>query len=132
MTLEPLTSAALPIQFHAFAAIAAFCLGAAQLFRTKGNRSHRIAGYTWVALMLIIAVSGLFIHEIRLIGPFSPIHLLSLLILVSVPLAVLGARKGDIKGHGRAMTSIFWMALVLAGVFTLLPGRIMERVVFGP
>mgnify|MGYP006283108919 FL=1 len=82
--------------------------------------------------MLVIAVSGLFIHEIRLIGPFSPIHLLSLLVLVTVPLAVLRARKGDIKGHRRIMTSIFWLALVVAGLFTLAPGRIMERVAFGP
>lgn len=131
MSLEPLISAPLPIQLHAYAAFAALVLGAVQLLRPKGGGAHRALGYAWVALMLAIAVSGLFIHEIRLIGPFSPIHLLSLVILVTVPLGVLRARRGDVADHGRTMTSIYWFALVGAGLFTLLPGRIMGHVLFG-
>ncbi|SFO76568.1 hypothetical protein SAMN03159463_02866 [Mesorhizobium sp. NFR06] len=38
--------------------------------------------------MLVIAVSSFWIQQIRLIGPFSPIHVLSILVLVTVPLAV--------------------------------------------
>jgi uncharacterized membrane protein len=30
------------------------------------------------------------------------------------------------------MTSIFFGALIIAGVFTFLPGRVMHAVVFGP
>ena len=132
MSLEPLVTAALPIQLHAYAALAALVLGAVQLLRPKGGGSHRALGYAWVALMLAIAVSGLFIHEIRLIGPFSPIHLLSLVIFVTVPLAVIRARRGDIADHRRSMINIYWFALIGAGLFTLLPGRIMGQVFFGP
>jgi len=34
--------------------------------------------------------------------------------------------------HRRVMIGIFSGALVIAGLFTLLPGRIMHAVVFGP
>jgi uncharacterized membrane protein len=71
------------------------------------------------------------IHQIRLFGPFSPIHLLAVVTLLSVPSAVLAARKGNVGHHRRAMLALFWFALVGAGAFTLLPGRIMHRVVTG-
>lgn len=111
--------------------MAALVLGSIQLLRPKGSGRHRVIGYIWVALMLVIAVSGLFIHEIRLVGPFSPVHLLSLVILVTVPLAVYRVRQGNIAGHRRAMLNIFWVALIGAGIFTMLPGRIMGQVLFG-
>ncbi|MFM8745110.1 MAG: DUF2306 domain-containing protein [Aestuariivirga sp.] len=131
MSVEPLINAPLPIQLHAAAAVAALVLGAAQLWRPKGGARHRFIGYAWAALMLLIAVSGFFIHEIRLIGPFSPIHLLSFVILLTVPLAVVFARRGNIAGHRRSMLSIYWIALIVAGIFTLLPGRLLGQVLFG-
>jgi uncharacterized membrane protein len=130
MTLEPLTSAPLAIQLHALAALTAVVLGTLQLVLPKGTSGHRCNGYVWAALMLTVAASGLFIHTIRMIGPFSPIHLLSLLILVTVPMAVWRARQGNAAKHGRAMRNIFWIALIGAGLFTLFPGRIMYRVLF--
>jgi uncharacterized membrane protein len=47
-------------------------------------------------------------------------------------LAVLHARRHNVSAHKKAMTTIFFGALVIAGLFTLLPGRIMHAVVFGP
>jgi|SRR5581483_2354082 len=131
MNLAPLTHAPLPIQIHAYAALAAFALGAAQLARMKGTTQHRALGYTWAALMLIVAVSSFWIHEIRLWGPWSPIHLLSIFVLIMLPLAVLHARRHSVEFHRRAMLGLFLGALVIAGLFTLVPGRIMHKVVFG-
>lgn len=131
MSLTPLLAAPLAIQLHAFVALAAVVLGALQLAAPKGTARHRAAGYGWAGLMLVVAVSGLFIHTIRMFGPFSPIHILSLVILVTVPLAIRRARRGEAAAHGRAMRNIFWIALVAAGLFTLLPGRLMHRVLFG-
>ena len=81
--------------------------------------------------MLGVAVSSLFIHVLRMWGPWSPIHLLSILVLVTLPLAVWHARRHDVRRHRNAMTAFFMGALVIAGAFTLLPGRIMHAVVFG-
>jgi len=132
MSLDPLLQAAPVIRVHAFAAIAAFLLGSIQLMAPKGTLPHRIVGWTWAGLMLVVAVSAFFIHQIRLWGPWSPIHLLSIFTLITLPLAVWAAHRHRVAQHRRAMISIFLGALVIAGAFTLLPGRIMHDVVFGP
>jgi len=127
----PLLEAAPPIPFHGLAALAAAGLGAVQLWRPKGGRMHRRLGYLWVALMVGVAISGLFIHELRMAGRFSPIHLLSLVTLASLWIAVSRARRRDIAGHRRVMILLFWLALVLTGLFTFWPGRVMHMVLFG-
>ncbi len=132
MTLAPLLGAPPVIQIHAFAAIAAFAIGMVQLAAPKGTIPHRIVGWSWATLMLTVAVSSLFIHTIRMWGPWSPIHLLSLLVLTTLPLAIWQARRHDVRRHRQAMLMLFTGALVIAGGFTLLPGRIMHAVVFGP
>jgi uncharacterized membrane protein len=132
MTLAPLFNAAPVIQIHAFAAMAAFVLGVVQLAAPKGTMPHRTIGWIWVVLLTVIAVSSFWIHEIRLIGPFSPIHLLSIFTLVMLPLAVLHARRHRVDRHRKAMIGIFAGALLIAGAFTFLPGRIMHAVAFGP
>jgi uncharacterized membrane protein len=131
MNLTPLTEAPFVIQLHAYAALAAFVLGIVQLARVKGTTHHRALGYTWVGLMLIVAVSSFWIHDMRVWGPWSPIHLLSIFTLAMLPLGVAHARRHNVTGHKFTMVSIFAGALVIAGIFTLLPGRIMHRVVFG-
>ena len=83
----PLTNAPFAIQLHAYAALAAFVLGAVQLARVKGTTQHRALGYTWVGLMLVVAISSFWIHDMRVWGPWSPIHLLSILALLMLPAA---------------------------------------------
>ena len=131
MNLAPLLAAPAVIQIHAFAALSAFALGAVQLAAPKGTIPHRAVGWLWAGLMLVLVLSSFFIHTIRLWGPFSPIHLLSIFTLAMLPLAVWRARQHDVRKHRRAMVSLFLGALVIAGVFTFLPGRIMHAVVFG-
>ena len=131
MTLLPLLKASTSIQLHAFAASGAFVLGTIQLVAPKGTLTHRIVGSIWVLLMLIVSISAFFIHELRLWGPWSPIHLLAIFTLVMLPIAVLRAHRHDVIRHRRAMLGLFLGGLVIAGLFTLLPGRIMQAVVFG-
>lgn len=131
MSLAPLLAAPAEIPLHAFAAMAAFALGVVQFAAPKGTLPHRTIGWIWVGLMLIVALSSFWIHTIRLVGPFSPIHLLSIFTLIIVPLAVWRARHHDVTAHRRIMMFTFTGALVVAGLFTLLPGRTMHAVVFG-
>jgi uncharacterized membrane protein len=132
VTLTPLLNASSIIQIHAFAAMATFAIGLVQLTAPKGTIPHRLIGWSWVLLMLTVAISSFFIHIIRLWGAWSPIHLLSILVLVSLPLAVFHARRHEVRRHRNAMTTLFMGALVIAGIFTFLPGRIMHAVAFGP
>jgi uncharacterized membrane protein len=131
VSLAPLLNAVPQIPLHAFAAMAAFLLGVAQLAAPKGTLPHRTLGWIWVGLMISVAVSSFWIHEIRLVGPWSPIHLLSIFTLVTVPLGVWKAHRHEVADHRRIMILIFSGALVIAGLFTLLPGRIMHAVLFG-
>jgi uncharacterized membrane protein len=131
MSLAPLWQASPAIQLHALAAMAAFAIGVAQLSAPKGTPRHRAVGWLWVLLMLVVAVSAFFIHTIRLWGPWSPIHLLAIFTLVMLPIAVLHAHRHHVAQHRTAMISIFLGALVIAGIFTFYPGRIMHAVVFG-
>jgi uncharacterized membrane protein len=131
MSLAPLLNAAPAIPLHAFAAMAAFALGVVQLAAPKGTLPHRAIGWIWVGLMAVVAASSFWIHEIRLLGPWSPIHLLSIFTLIMLPIAVWRARRHRVADHRRIMTITFVGALVIAGLFTLLPGRIMHAVVFG-
>ena len=131
MSLAPLTNAPLAIQLHAWAAMAAFALGVVQLAGVKGTTRHRALGYTWAALMLVVAVSAFFIHELRLWGPWSPIHLLAIFTLTMLPFGIYRARSHNVPGHKRVMLGLFIGALLIAGLFTFVPGRIMYKVVFG-
>ena len=131
MNLAPLTNAPVPIQLHAYAALAAFALGIVQLAAPKGTIPHRALGYLWLSLMLSVAVSAFWIHEIRLWGPWSPIHLLAIYTLAMLPLGLYFARGHNVRGHQRTMLGLFFGALIIAGAFTLLPGRLMHKVVFG-
>jgi uncharacterized membrane protein len=131
MSLAPLLNASPTIQTHAFAAMAAFVLGVVQLAAPKGTLSHRTIGSIWVVLMLIVSISAFFIHVIRLWGPWSPIHLLAIFTLIMVPLGVWRAHRHDVTRHRRIMVGLFTGALLVAGIFTFYPGRIMHAVVFG-
>jgi uncharacterized membrane protein len=131
MSLAPLLDATPAIQLHAFAAMTAFALGIVQLSAPKGTLPHRTIGWIWVTLMALVSLSSFWIHQLRLWGPWSPIHLISIFTLVTLPLAVWAAHRHAVERHRRAMTAIFFGALVIAGLFTVVPGRIMYKVVFG-
>jgi uncharacterized membrane protein len=131
MSLAPLLNASLPIQIHATAAMAAFLLGVVQFSAPKGTLPHRTLGWIWVVLMATVAITAFFIHELRMWGPWSPIHLFSIFALIMLPLGVWHARHHRVLSHRRVMTGIFLGALVIAGLFTFVPGRLMHKALFG-
>lgn len=131
MSFQPLFNEGLLITFHALAALTALFLGIFQMVLPKGTGRHRILGYIWVTALTGVAISSFWIHGFRSFGPFSPIHLLSILTLVMLVVGIGHARQGRIHRHKRTMTLLFWLALVVTGGFTLFPGRIMHQVVFG-
>lgn len=133
MSLAPLLAEPILVQVHTLAALAALLLGAVQLaspMRT-GKSVHRVLGYTWAGLMLVATLSSFGFVQRPQIGPFSWIHGLSAFTTVTVILGVVEARRRLIVQHRTTMWLIYVFALVVTGAFTLLPGRVMHRVVFG-
>lgn len=131
MTFAPLWIQPQPVPFHALAALLAVVIGAVQFALPKGTMAHRITGWSWVMLMAGVAISGLFIHSIRMFGPFSPIHILSFVALGTLAFSIMAARRRDIAAHRKSMIALYVLALLVTGAFTLLPGRVMHKVVFG-
>ena len=113
--------------FHLVTAFAALLLGSVILIRRKGNSSHRALGWIWVALMGSTALATAFIRDYQLpnIAGFTPIHAFTVLVAVGLPRGIWHIRHGNLAGHRRQMKGLFIGGCVLAGVFTLLPGRFL-------
>lgn len=120
----------LPIPFHALAAIAAVMIGAVQIAMPKGTYQHKLAGRIWVGLMAFVALSSFFIYEIKLWGNYSPIHLVSIWTLFSLWLGYHYVKTGQIRKHKKVMVLLYFLGLILTGLFTFSPGRLMHEVLF--
>ncbi|MGY6531967.1 DUF2306 domain-containing protein [Glycocaulis sp.] len=128
MDIDAFFAAPWHIQLHAASAIAAVGLGAVQLAAPKGTLPHRQLGYVWVALMLIVAVTAIFIRES---GGFSWIHIFVPLTLFGVAGLIIQARKGLVARHRGTVLGLYIGALMIPGVFSFLPGRLMHTVFLG-
>lgn len=127
--LETLAGAPLLVKVHLTAAVLAIGLGLVQLLAPKGTVPHRTLGWTWVGLVAIVVLSSLFMHRAvpgmpALLG-FSPIHLFTVAAAVGLPLGVLAARRKDVLTHRSLMTAVFAGALIIAGLFSVSPGRLL-------
>ncbi len=130
ISLEPLASEPSPIPGHALVACALVGLGALQLALPKGNLLHRVLGWVFVVGLGFVAISGLFISTLKTFGYFSPIHLIIPYTLGSLVYGVWAVRRGNVAAHRTTMIWLYATALVVAGAFTLLPGRVMHEVFF--
>ncbi len=131
MTLSPFIDAGAIIQIHAVLASIAIVLGPVALYRTKRDRSHKVVGYVWMLAMGGAALSSFGITSFGIVGPFSPIHLLAVLVLWSIYSALRAVIVDrNITAHQRILRSLYWNGLLVAGAFNFLPGRATNRVFF--
>jgi uncharacterized membrane protein len=135
MNFAALTFASPSVIMHLIFALAAFALGGIQLATKKGTRTHRMLGYIWVAAMVVICLTSFGIKEVMpngMFGGYSPIHLLSLFVLVQLARGIYFAKNKNIRMHRRCMLHTYVGGLVIAGVFTFMPGRLLFKVVLEP
>ena len=130
MNLELFFQAPWHIQLHAVSALGALGLGLVQFLAPKGTIPHRTLGYVWVALMGITAITAIFIRQIN-DGGFSPIHLFVPLTLYAIVELSLHGRRGLTVKHRRTALGVFFGALLIPGLLSFMPGRLMWHVVFG-
>jgi len=50
--------------------------------------------------------------------------------MATVPVSIFAARNRNIKRHQRTMVLLYFTGLLVAGGFTLFPGRFLHRVFF--
>ncbi len=125
------------IYIHAFFALTAVPVGLYIFLTKKGTSTHKFVGRLWVAFLLIVSVTAMFIQEITP-GKFSLIHLLIPWTIGSLIYSILSIRKFKKTklmrykyGHMYSMIGVYIGALIVAGVFTLMPGRFFYEVLFG-
>lgn len=118
---------------HLIPALSATATGAWMVARPKGTPSHKRVGKIWVTLMLMTAITSFAITggPFAVLGGFSYIHLLSVIMLVAVPLGVWAARHQRVALHKFIMISLY-VSLWVTGLFALLmKGRILHGVLHG-
>lgn len=124
------------VAVHATAAILAIATGPVALWarrsREQRPKLHRAFGYAWVTLMLVATVSAIFIKAV--VGPnwngWGVIHLLIPVTLLGLTGAFWFLFKGNVNGHRKTMQSLYLGACIVAGAFTLLPGRYLGNLLF--
>ena len=125
------------IAVHLTSAMLAVITGPIALWARKGRqprpRLHRAFGYAWVTLMLVAAISSIFIRDFALpnISGYTWIHLLVPVTLGMLLAAFRFLYLGNISGHRKTMQGLFVGACVIAGGFTFLPSRYLGQLLWG-
>ena len=112
----------------------AFLMATFMMVTKKGTEVHRLIGRIYMVLMLFTAMVTLLMSAQvgpRLFNHFGFIHLLSVLVLYCVPSAYWAIKNGNVKRHRLSMIGLYIGGLIVAGGFTLMPGRMLGNVLFG-
>jgi len=119
---------------HFFTVCPCVLLGFFQLFIIKKSSSlHRINGRIYVILLSLSAlISFLLPAQVgeRLANHFGALHLLSIATLATLIYRLWSLKRGDIKAHRRSMSWLYFTGVIIAGAFTLAPGRFLNEVLF--
>ena len=103
-------------------------LGAYLLLSTKGTKLHKALGKIWITLMVVTAIAITFVRGGT---DFSWIHIFVPITLLGAWQVVRTARKGDIASHRRNIPRMYLGALMIPGLFSFLPTRLMGMWLFG-
>lgn len=119
---------------HLYTVVPCVFIGGYLLIVKKGTISHKRLGRVYMILMLFTAIVTLFMPAqvgSTVLNHFGWIHLFSLLTFWTVPTAYIAIKKGNLKAHKRKMLLLYFGALIIAGAFTLTPGRYLHELFFG-
>jgi uncharacterized membrane protein len=110
--------------FHLVTAI-----GTVVMLRRKGTGSHRAWGWAWVLLMAGTTVASAFIRDYRMpnIAGVTPIHFFTAFVAINLPRGIWFIRQGNVAAHRKTMRGMYIGGCIVAGVFTLLPGRFLGQ-----
>ena len=115
------------LHLHLWSSLLAAALILLVLALPKGTARHRLGGRVAVGAWAVAAASSFGLPEW---GRLTPIHALTLLTLVMLPLGIRYARQGRIAAHRTTMLATAG-GLLTAGFFAaVIPGRYLYGVLF--
>lgn len=109
-------------------------LGAYLIFFLKGTAIHKSLGKLYMFLIFFSSFVSLFMEARvgpQFLGHFGWIHSLSFVTMMTVPISIRAVQKGNIVRHQRSMLLLYFSGLLIAGGFTLVPGRFLHQFLFG-
>jgi len=118
---------------HLYTVIPCFIIGGIMRILEKGTPLHKALGRIYMILMLFTASVTLFMPAHfgpTLFNHFGLFHTFSFLTLYSVPTAYIAIKQNDVKKHQRKMILLYVFAIIIAGSFTLAPGRYLHWLLF--
>ena len=125
------------IYIHAVIALLAVPLGLFIFFKKKGTTQHKINGRIWVTLLVLVCFTAVVIKVINP-GQYSLIHLLIPWTLGSLIYSIWSIKKFQKtkiqrykQSHMYSMIGVYLGALLIAGAFTLMPGRLFHQIFIG-
>jgi len=134
VTLAPLLAAPLLVQLHVGLGLAALILGAARIAWPHPERRDRAFGWTFLALLAATTVTAILLAR----PPGAPNlfgltlgHLFIFGAAIGIAAAVLAARNAERLRWRNIVTALFAGVLVMAGLFELTPGRLLNTVLAG-
>jgi uncharacterized membrane protein len=128
--LTPLWGTPLSVQLHVLGVAVAFFAGLIIFMLPKGTGFHRLLGWTFVVAMAMVAVTSVWM-AVELKTGITFLHIFTVVTAVSLPLAIMAIRRGDVRGHAYNMLGLYIGGLLVAGAFAFIPGRLMWRMLFG-
>lgn len=118
------------LQLHVVSALLTLGLGIGIMTRIpKGSRQHKVWGWTWVGAMSATAITSFFLTGLNG-GSFSWIHGLSAWTMLVLPFGIGSVRRKNVKSHAKEMTGLFVNGMLIAGLFSFLPGRLLWHTFF--
>lgn len=114
---------------HLLTVLPALLIGAVVMVQRKGTTAHIVLGRAYMLLMLTTAILSFWVRGLN--GEsLSPIHALSAWSIASVIAGWWAIRTGRRRLHRNFMIGLY-AGVVIAGAFTLLPGRALGRLLWG-
>lgn len=119
---------------HLVTILPAFLIATWLLLRRKGTDNHRLLGKIYMILVLFSA--GLTLLMPARVGPtlfghFGFIHGLSVMAFYSIFMGWRAIKAKNVRRHKSAMVGLYVGGMLIAGGFTLMPGRMLHGWVFG-
>ena len=118
------------VKIHLLTALAALVLGGVLMTVRKGRTFHRVAGWVWVSLVMVTAGATVFITELNH-GAWSWLHLFTGWVLLVTPLAVLWAKRHEVRRHRRTMMGLFYGGFAINLCIAFIPGRTLWMMFLG-
>lgn len=116
------------IVIHVVTVLPCVPLGAYLLLAPKGTKLHKTLGKVWAALMVTTAIAITFVRGGT---DFSWIHIFVPITLIGVWRLIASARAGKIAEHRNQVVGLYLGALIVPGLFSFMPSRLMGAWLFG-